>query len=421
MSKCSVVICGVVLCICTIVQGDTITLKSADKKSIDSRVSSNNSGDTVTLRMGAVDKELELTVLGFTEEYVEASIEKKNIKSMKIQYIKGNQYPDVVLANNVDTALECKIKDVAEDSIRVLIPKTAIAFLRVSPKKDSGKNKADVAPNTEKPPVHAAEKTEMNDVPREGKQGTVAKNAEKPPSQAEEKAEKKDTPPEKKPIPVAPLREDEVNESFVNDLRAFPGEKVKGEKNYRLRTVKTKKDRLLNSDTLADAGIEAVSTENIPLSSGSGNRYEMAKGTNEADLNRIKDTTDVKGMAKPPEFLKGKDPTIQDLDLGWVQGKITCNEIPLQDCQIKLQILEKGGLLTKGYHPIEGAMAFETDTGKDGMYHLMNIPPGLYKLYWKPAGEATWVRRFKMEPDVIVEAGKATNPKTVETTKRTLN
>ena len=32
MLKCSVVICGVVLCIYTIVQGDTITLKSADKK-----------------------------------------------------------------------------------------------------------------------------------------------------------------------------------------------------------------------------------------------------------------------------------------------------------------------------------------------------------------------------------------------------
>lgn len=392
MLKCSVVICGVVLCICTMVQGDTITLKSADKKAIDSRVLSNDSGDTVTLRMGTVDKDLELTVLGFTEEYVEASIDKKNIKSMKIQYIKGNQFPDVVFVNNVDTALECKIKDVAEDTILVLIPKTAIAFLRVSPKKDGGKNKTDVTQNTVKPPA-----------------------------QTVEKAEKKDTLPEKKQNPVVPLREDESNESFVDDLRAFPGEKVKGEKNYRLRTVKVKKDRLLNSDTLVDAGTEAVSTENIPHASGSENLYEMEKGMNEAGRDKVKDPMDAKGITKPAEYLKGKDPTIQDLDLGWVQGKITCNEIPLPDCQVKLQILEKGGLLTKGYHPIEGAVAFETNTDKDGMYHLMNVPPGLYKLYWKPAGESSWVRRFKMEPDVIVEAGKATNPKTVETTKRTLN
>lgn len=450
MLKCSVVICGVVLCIYTIVQGDTITLKSADKKAIDSRVLSNSSGDTVTLRMGSVDKDLELTVLGFTEEYVEASIEKKNIKSMKIQYIKGNQFPDVVFANNVDTALGCKIKDVAEDAIRVLIPKSAIAFLRVSPKKDGGKNKTDVAKNTEKPPTQAEEKAEKKDTPPETKQSLIAKNmerllaqavekmekkdtlpekkqspvaqnVEKPPAQAAEEAEKKDPPAEKKQIPVASLREDENEESFVNDLRSFPGEKVKGEKNYRLRTVKIKKDRLLNNDTLVDARTEAVSTENIPHASGSENWYEMEKGTNEANRNKVNDSTDAKGVTKPAEYLKGKDPTIQDLDLGWVQGKITCNEIPLPDCQIKLQILEKGGLLTKGYHPIEGAVAFETNTDKDGMYHIMNVPPGLYKLYWKPAGEASWVRRFKMEPDVIVEAGKATNSKTVETTKRTLN
>ena len=404
MLKCSVVICGVVLCIYTIVQGDTITLKSADKKAIDSRVSSNSSGDTVTLRMGSVDKDLELTVLGFTEEYVEASIEKKNIKSMKIQYIKGNQFPDVVFANNVDTALGCKIKDVAEDAIRVLIPKSAIAFLRVSPKKDDGKNKADIVQITEKLMAQAVENV---------------KKAEK--TEKVEKVEKKDTPPEKKQTPIVPSHEDESNESFVNDLRAFPGEKVKGEKNYRLRTVKVKKDRLLNNDTLVDAGTEAVSTENIPHASGSENLYEMEKGTNEANRNTVNDSTDAKGVTKPAEYLKGKDPTIQDLDLGWVQGKITCNEIPLPDCQIKLQILEKGGLLTKGYHPIEGAMAFETNTDKDGKYHIINVPPGLYKLYWKPAGEASWVRRFKLEPDVIVAAGKATNSKTVETTKRTLN
>ncbi len=392
MLKCSVVICGVVLCICMMAQGDTITLKSADKKAIDSRVLSNDSGDTVTLRMGTVDKDLELTVLGFTEEYVEASIDKKNIRSMKIQYIKGNQFPDVVFANNVDTALECKIKDVAEDTILVLIPKTAIAFLRVSPKKDGGKNKTDVTQNTVKPPA-----------------------------QAVEKAEKKDILPEEKQSPIVPLREDKSNESFVDDLRAFPGEKVKGEKNYRLRTVKVKKDRLLNNDTLVDAGTEAVSAENIPHASGNENPYEMEKGMDEAGRNKVTEPMDAKGITQPAEYLKGKDPTIQDLDLGWVQGKITCNEIPLTDCQVKLQILEKGGLLTKGYHPIEGAVAFETNTDKDGMYHLMNVPPGLYKLYWKPAGESSWVRRFKMEPDVIVEAGKATNPKTVETTKRTLN
>ena len=126
--------------------------------------------------------------------------------------------------------------------------------------------------------AQAVEKMEKKDTLPEKKQSPVAQNVEKPPAQAAEKAEKKDTPAEKKQIPVASLREDENEESFVNDLRSFPGEKVKGEKNYRLRTVKIKKDRLLNNDTLVDARTEAVSTENIPHAGGVENWYEMEKG-----------------------------------------------------------------------------------------------------------------------------------------------
>lgn len=389
MLKCSVVICGVVLCIYSIVQGDTITLKSADKKTIDSRVLPNGSGDTVTLRMGSVDKDLELTVLGFTEEYVEARIEKKNIKSMKIQFVEGNQFPDIIFVNNIDTAVECKIKDVAEDAIRVLIPKSAISFLRVSAKQDSSKNKTDVAKSTAKLPDRAEEK--------------------------------KDTPQKKKQSYVARSSGDKSTESFVDDLRAFPGEKIKGEKNYRLRTIKIKNERLLDDDALVNAGIEANSTEILPHTDGIENVPELEKESIESNQNRVKDSMDAKGVTKPGEDPKGKSPVVQDLDLGWVEGKITGSGSPLPDCQVKLQILEKGSLLTKGYHPIEGAVAFETNTDTDGVYRVMNVPPGLYKLYWKPAGETSWVRRFKMEPDVIVEAGKATNPKTVETTKRTLN
>ena len=55
------------------------------------------------------------------------------------------------------------------------------------------------------------------------------------------------------------------------------------------------------------------------------------------------------------------------------------------------------------------------------MYRFVNVSPGLYKLYWKPPSETAWVRRFKMDPDVIIEPGKLTNPKDIETLKRTLN
>ena len=66
-------------------------------------------------------------------------------------------------------------------------------------------------------------------------------------------------------------------------------------------------------------------------------------------------------------------------------------------------------------------MENETVTDNEGVYRFANVSPGLYKLYWKPPSETAWVRRFKMEPDVIVVPGKLTNPKDVETMKRTLN
>ena len=389
MLKCFVVIFSVVLCIYSVVQGDTITLKSADKKTIDTRVLSNDNGDIVTLRMGSVDKDMELTVLGFTGEYVEARIEKKNIKSLKVQFVDDNQYPDGVFINNVDMVVECKIKDIAADTIQVLIPKSAISFLRVSAKHDNSQNKVDVAKSVAKPPDKAVEK--------------------------------KDTTQGEKHSHVSPLSEDESKGSFVDDLRELPGEKVKGEKTYRLSTVKVKKERLLDDNALVNAGIEAISTENLPHTGGIENVQEMKKESIEVDRNMAKDPMVAKGMATLGEDLEGKSRVVQNLDLGWVEGKITGNGSPLPDCQVKLQILEKGGLLIKGYHPIEGAVALETNTDKDGIYHVMNVPPGLYKLYWKPAGETSWVRRFKMEPDVIVEAGKVTNPKTIETMKRTLN
>ena len=121
------------------------------------------------------------------------------------------------------------------------------------------------------------------------------------------------------------------------------------------------------------------------------------------------------------EEVKKEKPVKQNPNLGNVEGKILHSGSPLPDCQVKLQMLEKSGLLAKGYRPIDGAAEIETVTDKDGVYHFENVSPGLYKLYWKPPSETSWVRRFKMEPDVIVEPGKNTNPKNIETLKRTLN
>src|SRR3972149_9755190 len=60
------------------------------------------------------------------------------------------------------------------------------------------------------------------------------------------------------------------------------------------------------------------------------------------------------------EDIKKEEPVIQDRNLGSVEGKILRSGRPLPGCQVKLQMLEKGGLLTKGYRPVEGAVENET-------------------------------------------------------------
>ena len=64
---------------------------------------------------------------------------------------------------------------------------------------------------------------------------------------------------------------------------------------------------------------------------------------------------------------------------------------------------------------------YEGITDSEGRYHLINVAPGEYKICWKPRTESGWVRRLEIKPDVIVEVGKTTYPKDIETFKRVIN
>ena len=54
-------------------------------------------GDTITLRNNG--KDIDLKVVGVTVEYVNAIILKKDIESLKMQFLNTNDYPDVILLN----------------------------------------------------------------------------------------------------------------------------------------------------------------------------------------------------------------------------------------------------------------------------------------------------------------------------------
>jgi len=346
-------------------------------------------GDTIVLRH--VGKDIDLKVVGVTGEYINAVISKKSIKSLNMQFLNPGNYPDMISLDIANVTVECKIKEISEDAIHVLIPTSKISSLQMSFQSD-GKQ-------TVTAPVEIDNRPKTTDVVEEkGKSGQIVADRELEPK----------------------IREEAENKVVVDEIRTYPIEKKETGKYYRLKTKKTKKKSLLEDDKLVTKTEDA--SMDIYESTESEKPLTESEETPESNQDLLEESLDKEEVNKAvEEDIKKEELVIQDRNLGSVEGKILRSGSPLPGCQVKLQMLEKGGLLSKGYRPVEEALEIETVTDTYGVYRFVNVSPGLYKLYWKPLTETTWVRRFKMEPDVIIEPGKLTKPKDVETLKRTLN
>jgi len=346
-------------------------------------------GDTIVLRN--VGKDIDLKVAEVTGEYINAVIPKKSIKSLNMQFLNPGNYPDMISLDIANVTVECKIKEVTEDAIHVLIPTSKISSLQMSFQSD-GKQ-------TVSAPEEIDNRPKATEVVREKEKSAqiVASRGLEPKIQGGAE-----------------------NRVIVDEIRTDPIEKKETGKYYRLKTKKAKKESLLEEDDKlvtktedASMGIHESVEDEKPLTE--------TEETYESNQDLFKKSHDKEVDKAVEEDIKRKEPVIQDRNLGSVEGKILRSGKPLPGCQVKLQMLEKGGLLAKGYRPVAGAVENETGTDNGGVYRFANVSPGLYKLYWKPPLETSWVRRFKMEPDVIVVPGKLINPKDIETLKRTLN
>ncbi|MBC8551867.1 MAG: carboxypeptidase regulatory-like domain-containing protein [Candidatus Brocadiales bacterium] len=112
-----------------------------------------------------------------------------------------------------------------------------------------------------------------------------------------------------------------------------------------------------------------------------------------------------------------KEDTFEAKNYGRVSGRMLNKGKTLPGCQVKITLLEKWGLFGS---PREG-IRFETVTDENGHYAFDKIPPGGYKLYWKPPHESSWIRSVKMEPDFFVETGEISHVFDRETNIRTIN
>ncbi|MCF6157906.1 MAG: hypothetical protein E3K32_04895 [wastewater metagenome] len=295
---------------------------------------------------------IDLTVIAVADEYIEAVILKKDIRSLNMQFSDTLGYPDVMFLKVPEVVIECKVKDISEDCIQVFIPASLISSLK-TPSFSDDKRVDAALDETEKEP-----ETTIDD------------------ERDEDKRQEQLTLKQESEINISRIHEEFRKGAIVDQIRTVPPENANTEKQYRLKIIRIKEAR---------------------------NSLEKVVELNEEDVQK-------ENTAFP-----------NDIRLGSIEGKILQNGTPLVDCQVKLQLLEKVGLISKGYRPVEGAVAFEAATDQNGIYCFMDMPTGLYKIYWRPSSESEWISRFKMEPDVTVKPGRLTNSKTIETLKRTLN
>lgn len=104
---------------------------------------------------------------------------------------------------------------------------------------------------------------------------------------------------------------------------------------------------------------------------------------------------------------------------GTVVGRLLNGRKPLANCRVALIPIEKAGF--GGYDIDAKSKPQSATTDETGNYRVENVPAGLYKLFWLPAGTRRWIRRVQFEPDAVVRSGKTAEVKTVRLAVRTVN
>lgn len=103
---------------------------------------------------------------------------------------------------------------------------------------------------------------------------------------------------------------------------------------------------------------------------------------------------------------------------GEVRGRLSHRGQPLVGCEVTMIPLSKSWL---GYRNDRSAKPIFATTNSEGAYSFAQVPAGPYKLKWRPAGEASWIRRAETRPDVNVRTNELATIKEIRVALRTIN
>ena len=315
-------------------------------------------GDTIRLKKLGVDIEGKITEM--TQDFLGVAISEKDIKSVTIQPRNQQAYPDIIffLVNGFELA--CKVTSINTDTIGIRIPRSEVASLHMVFAPGLSKGGKEVGAGFKPAPTSSEQVL------------SPIRETEAPVT-----------------TPVSPslaLRQEIRRKAEPPVNREAAKEKIKREVMQELEAEKASKEEGWQSPLVFKEEIKR----------------------------ELKEEFEAKHAVEKKVF--------QETKLGRVEGRILRKGQPLPDCEVTIVMLVKAKIpLAGSFYQPEMPAEYEGITDSEGRYHLINVAPGEYKIYWKPPAESSWIRRLEMKPDIIAEAGKTTYPKDIETFKRVIN
>lgn len=316
-----------------------------------------------------------------------ASIPKEAISSVTLSFNGSSDYTDMILLNN-KAKVPCKIVEMRDKIIVVKFPRNMIKSLQMefsengedvfkTPKIQSQPHNKRI----EKEPAYYNEETD----------DSYSDEFEKMPSDVESldiimlEDELEDDAQVRKPVGKSTARDD-IKRELLSEIQ-----QNKSNKNPQ-KQWSSEKSAESSSDLLEQTLGKYEEQSNK-------NSYEETSQKTDSDLE--------------------DDTNFQNSSLGRVKGRFLQKGKPLPSCKVRvIKLTKEGGAYFKD---TESSKSIESITDRYGIYIFEDVPPGLYKLYWKPQMEASWIRRVSMEPDVRVKAGEIAYLDDVETNQKILN
>lgn len=120
-----------------------------------------------------------------------------------------------------------------------------------------------------------------------------------------------------------------------------------------------------------------------------------------------------------------------DQRLGSITGRVLWDSKPLANCKMKMIMVSSPqplAMVSKllGHteaHADENGFVAEAVTDASGRYHVAQVPPGEYDIYWQPSGQpdSQWIRRLREKPDLVVLEGESATYPDIEAHVKTRN